>query len=819
VFLKFSKSWLGFKRVHFFGYDCTTEAYTLGAARRQAIMDLPMPRTLKELQGLLGCGNYFHNHVHMYADLAAPLYEMTKKDTVFNDYTWLEPTRAEALRAYKQALCAAQALFYPDYSLTWVLRTDASKKGMGGVLFQVKVYPDGRQEWQVIMFVSQKFSAQAANWPVIEQEMGAIVFVVTKLEFYLRGKRFILETDHANLQWLENSTVPKIIRWRSKLQSFDFELRHIPGKDNKDADYLSRCHDDTDTPAVSPDAAAVVPHTSNIAAVQQDAPLVAAKPQNLIAQVHGGRMGHHGARRTWNALNDLFPGHRIAYRLVEDFVSSCAVCQKDRLGMFDVLTPVYRTLMSPNKRRTVGVDTLTVTPTDKYGNTYINVVVVHATKLCALYPTASHTGLDMALALFKFFSTYGVYENLMSDPGSDLMSEVVEHLTKWYGIRHVFSLVDRHQSNGVEGTNKSILRHLKAFVADERIADRWSAPEVIYLIQYIINSSISEETKASPHSLHFGTEDATYLRLPQGLSDTATAHEYVRLLDDNLRTLWDIAQKHQRTLIAKRGGNEDPAKQNQYQPGDLVLFQRDPSTPLPSKLTLRFTGPFEVIAQHKNDVQCRHLCVKTVHTFHVERLKLFHGGREKGEEIARLDHDQYEVDTILYYRGNPMLRQSMEFYIRFADGDERWVTWNKDLFDSVPYETFCRAHPPLFPLIFTQKEAQRRISALNKTPITEVDEGDRVFVDLRSRGGAGWYNGLDLPRSEQLTYVLPCVYKRFVGNTKLKIMLDSPVTGEEFPVDHYFVQAYGSCRVLNKDTMVLVDAALCLKHPGIMPAR
>ena len=67
----------------------------------------------------------------------------------------------------------------------------------------------------------------------------------------------------------------------------------------------------------------------------------------------------------------------------------------------------------------------------------------------------------MALALFQFFSTYGVFEELISDPGSDLTSEVVKHLTDWYGIRHVFSLVDRHESNGVEGTNKSILRHLQ----------------------------------------------------------------------------------------------------------------------------------------------------------------------------------------------------------------------------------------------------------------------------------------------------------------------------------------------------------------------
>lgn len=30
-------------------------------------------------------------------------------------------------------------------------------------------------------------------------------------------------------------------------------------------------------------------------------------PEELIAQVHGGRMGHHGARKTWKLLNEHFP--------------------------------------------------------------------------------------------------------------------------------------------------------------------------------------------------------------------------------------------------------------------------------------------------------------------------------------------------------------------------------------------------------------------------------------------------------------------------------------------------------------------------------
>ena len=54
------------------------------------------------------------------------------------------------------------------------------------------------------------------------------------------GKSFIIETDHNNLRWMEASEVPKIVRWRIYLQSFDFKIRHIRGSMNTVADALSR---------------------------------------------------------------------------------------------------------------------------------------------------------------------------------------------------------------------------------------------------------------------------------------------------------------------------------------------------------------------------------------------------------------------------------------------------------------------------------------------------------------------------------------------------------------------------------------------------
>jgi len=821
LYLKFSKTWLGFERVHFFGYDCTYQSYGLSEQRKKTLNEYSPPRTVKQMQSFLGAALFFKSFVPHYSSLAAPLSEMTKADTRWDAQTWT-PDRLKAFDVFKAALQSSFSLFYPDYSLVWVLRTDASMEGVGMALFQVyHPSPEAEPQYQCIMFASQKFSKQARNWTTIEQEAYGIYFAILNASYYLRCKAFILETDHANLMWMEASQVPKVIRWRIYCQSFNFVIRHIKGKQNLVADWLSRSHSEeeiaealhSDPPLIASLLAAAASEfevKENFGDTQKPV-----TPDDALAMVHGKRMGHNGARRTWMLLNEHFAGHRIPYSTVEDFVSKCAVCQKDRLGMTNTLQPLYRTLKTADKRKMVGVDTLTVTPPDKWGNQYVIVVVVHATKLVALYPTAGKGAIDTATALFKFFSTYGVYENLISDPGSDLMSEVVAQLTAWFGIRHVFSLVDRHESNGVEGTNKSVLRHLKAFVMDERIADRWSSPDVINLIQYWLNAQVSNETGLSPFHAHFGTDDSTYLKLPELLSESQTATEFVRLLDDNLRTLWDISCKHQLKLLRKRVGDQDDARQNQFQPGDLVLFRRNTSAPLPSKLTMRFAGPFEVLSQSKNDVECRHLCVKTVHKFHVERLKLYVGTRADAERVAQVDHDQYEVAEILCYRGNPMIRQTMEFRIRFADGDERWVTWSKDLFDTTHYEHYCKSVPALFPLIYQRAEAERRIAEINALPITEVEPQQRFFLDLRQRGGATWYNAIGLPDSAMLTYMLPCVYTRWVGKQHRKIKVECALTNEVFDFDHYTVRAYGSCMVIDPARMVLIDASLVKKYPKI----
>ena len=101
------------------------------------------------------------------------------------------------------------------------------------------------------------------------------------------------------------------------------------------------------------------------------------------------------------------------------------------------------------------------------------------------------TAESLALALFQFFITYGVVDVLVTDPGSNINSEVVKPLLEWFG-RLRMSLVHRHQSNGVERTHREVFRFLSMLVGDESLADKWLKPYVIGVVQFLINSQISK---------------------------------------------------------------------------------------------------------------------------------------------------------------------------------------------------------------------------------------------------------------------------------------------------------------------------------------
>ena len=381
-------------------------------------------------------------------------------------------------------------------------------------------------------------------------------------------------------------------------------------------------------------------------------------PEALFNSVHGGKMLHQGTRRTWLLLNKLYPAHKIPIRKVQEMVDNCPTCQKFRIGMRDCLTPFTRVLKPSHHRHTVGIDTLTITPASEDGYKYIITMVNHYTHYVHLYPVRNHDANSIACALMSYIGNFGLFDELASDPGSDIMSEAVSELNSWLGLRHKVSLVDVHTSNGCENTNKQVLQHISTLVNDLRIKKHWADPKIISLIQFHINSSHSSEAGVVPFKALFSSADETYYKLPADLKRWKYQTEYVKLLDKSLVTLREISAEHQKKL--KEARLSDTSKLNQFQVGDLVLksVRTNSIHWKKEKLAPNFTAPWIVLKANSNDYTVKHVTQGIQGEFYVSMLKPYFGTLEMAKRAALLDYEQFVVEKILHYTGDPSIRTS-----------------------------------------------------------------------------------------------------------------------------------------------------------------
>ena len=252
---------------------------------------------------------------------------------------------------------------------------------------------------------------------------------------------------------------------------------------------------------------------------------------------HKGTQGHGGMRKTYKVLCAKYPGHQIPQRLVAEYIAECPECQKIRHSMNDRFQPLLRANHVEHHRQMIGIDGLTITPADIHGMAYAYVIKVFATKLVAIYPTKSHNAQDVVRSLYAFRCTYGHYETVASDPGCDLTTEGVQQYLVWSGQTHRTSLVDRHESNGVEVINRQVMVLLRALVCDRQIQNNWSEIQNIGTVQFIINEHVSTETSTSAFSLTFGELDEIYMRLPDNKDLNTAGDDHVSLLRVNLESL------------------------------------------------------------------------------------------------------------------------------------------------------------------------------------------------------------------------------------------------------------------------------------------
>jgi len=141
-------------------------------------------------------------------------------------------------------------------------------------------------------------------------------------------------------------------------------------------------------------------------------------------------------------------------------------------------------------------------------------------------------------------------------------------------------------------------------------------------------------------------------------------------------------------------------------------------------------------------------------------------------EYAKLDHNQFDIDEIRYFTGNPHLRTSMMLNVTFSHNnitENQMIPYSADIDKTQQFEEFINRIPYLFPLRFHAAQAKAEVRRIRKEVITRIVPGDTVYLDLRFFDGenSAWFDSLDLPEKEKSYYVQIRI-RKWLNNRRIK---------------------------------------------------
>ena len=234
LLLALKKTEVALRKVNLLGHEVSQQGLRPCRLKVAAMELAESPKDVSGVRRALGCFGFYRRFIPRFTQGTVHIRKMLKKGVKF-DWT---PEMEKEYVDIKNVLSAAPLVQPPDYSRQFYVMTDGSKVGLAGVVYQVD---DKGETERVIGYWSRACTSAEGNYDSRELETLAVLGCIHKYKSILPTK-FILYTDHLNLLKLSTyvSHKTRLSSWANRLSVYQPEIRHIPGKKNLVADWLSR---------------------------------------------------------------------------------------------------------------------------------------------------------------------------------------------------------------------------------------------------------------------------------------------------------------------------------------------------------------------------------------------------------------------------------------------------------------------------------------------------------------------------------------------------------------------------------------------------
>lgn len=117
--------------MEYLGHVISTNRIEPDHSKIIVMLEWPVPNNQRDLRGFLGLTGFYRKFIKGYAAIVAPLTSLLCK----NNFSWTPETQ-KVFEWLKVAMTNTLVLAIPNFSLPFILETDASGSAMGVVLMQ-----------------------------------------------------------------------------------------------------------------------------------------------------------------------------------------------------------------------------------------------------------------------------------------------------------------------------------------------------------------------------------------------------------------------------------------------------------------------------------------------------------------------------------------------------------------------------------------------------------------------------------------------------------------------------------------------------------
>ncbi|KAM0724355.1 Retrovirus-related Pol polyprotein from transposon 17.6 [Formica fusca] len=600
------------KEVIYLGHIISENGISPDPSKLTAIKEFPTPKKVKDIQSFIGLAGYYRKFIEDFSKIAKPLTKLTKKTEKF-EWTMEQQNAFEIL---KERLMTAPVLMYPDFNQEFIVTTDASDYAIGAVLSQGKVGND-----RPIAYASRVLSRAEQNYNTTEKELLAIVWAVKHFRPYVYGTKFKIVTDHKPLIWLFNVNDPgsRLIRWRLKLEEYDYEIIHKAGRANANADALSRnvTREAHETEEEEREILAIEKETNS----DEEKIYTEEDKKQILYEYHDAPTGgHQGVERTIKRirLNYNWPG---ITKDVEKYIAKCELCQKNKLSRKNKVPLIITdTPTKPFEKCALDiVGPLTVTTN---GNKYLLTFQDNLTKFSKAIPIPNQEANTVSKEFVtKIVLEHGIPEKILTDQGTNFLSEIFKNTCKLLKINKIQTTAYHPESNGaLERSHRTLAEYLRHYINEDQTDwDEW-----IPFAMFTYNTTPHTATGYTPFELVYGHQADLPTSLTRPPKPTYNYDDYAQELKERLRATNQLAKEHIKEEKFKAKKQYDKStKEIKFKVGDKVLVHDETLRRGRSKkLESLWTGPY-VIIEKNSDVNYTIKKGRKALRMHTNKLKQF----------------------------------------------------------------------------------------------------------------------------------------------------------------------------------------------------